>query len=299
MYLFLHNVTCKPMRRMAGSMNIVLKVLVDLLDKAGLIYKGKVGFFSNSKGDKGHRVTLPPEIPHVTIDPSALQRKKVLFVGDVHGCFDELSELYNKCKSQDSEIVLIFVGDLVFKGPKTQEVISFVRKTDSFSVRGNHEQSILTEILHKRRNEPVRDKRKFVYDLTERDEEFLQNLPFTISVPSFNVLVVHGGLLPGIAIQNQDPLGIMFLRNYDPEKFQGSSKIDEGFPWASMWDGPQHVVFGHDARRGLQQYRHATGLDTGCVYGNALTGILVEDGVWENRKIVQVKAKQKYTAKES
>ena len=284
---------------MAGFMNFTLKILVDFLDKFGLVYKRNVGSFLSYKVGKGHQITLPPLTPHLTIHPSVLEGKRVLFVGDVHGCFDELKELYNKCTQPGKDTVVVYVGDLVFKGPKTLEVIRFARETGSFSVRGNHEQSILTEILHKRRNEPVRDKRKFVYDLTQEDEEFLENLPFTISIPSLNVLVVHGGLLPGLPLENQDPLGMIFIRNYHPEKFQGTSKIEDGFPWASMWNGPQHVVFGHDARRGLQQYAHATGIDSGCVYGNYLTGILVEDGVWDNRKLIQVKAKDKYTLKES
>lgn len=67
----------------------------------------------------------------------------------------------------------------------------------------------------------------------------------------------------------------------------------------STWNGPQHVVIGHDARRGVQQYKYATGIDSGCVYGNYLTGILIEDGVWDNRKLVQVKARKKCTLKES
>ncbi|KAK2574300.1 Bis(5'-nucleosyl)-tetraphosphatase PrpE [asymmetrical] [Acropora cervicornis] len=282
---------------MGGLLAASLKVLVDVLDNFGLIYKRDVAVSFNCKRDRGKEIAFLPPTPHVTISSSLLEGKRVLFVGDVHGCLDELRELYRKCTTPVQETILVFVGDLVMKGPKTAEVIRFARETGSFSVRGNHEQSMLTDIENKRNNQPVREKCNCVYDLTEEDENFLENLPFSISIPFLNVIVVHGGLFPGVPLENQDPMCMMFIRNYNPENFCGSSKLEDGFPWAATWDGPQHVVFGHDARRGLQLYHHATGIDTGCVYGNYLTGILVEDGVWENRKIVHVKAKQQYTAK--
>ena len=58
--------------------------------------------------------------------------------------------------------------------------------------------------------------------------------------------------------------------------------------WYEHWMGSRKesrtLVFGHWARRGLTNSRHALGLDTGCVYGGKLTAWIAEED-----RIVQVK----------
>lgn len=70
----------------------------------------------------------------------------------------------------------------------------------------------------------------------------------------------------------------------------------EGQPWASFWPSKggsdskvPRVVFGHDAKRRLQKYDGALGIDTGCLYGNGLTAWLSPDD-----KLFEVPSRQVY-----
>lgn len=247
------------------------------------------------------RYLLPlPKIPHLTLGREVIGNRKLLFVGDLHGCADELVELLSivKSKYNASEFLPIFVGDLVNKGPKNVETLRMVRQLEHYSVRGNHDASTLRHALQYsdvENYEPPARYMPWVCELSEEDILYLQELPYTISIPSFNAIVVHAGLVPDVPLREQSITDMIIMRNLVKQN-DGSLKsaelADEGEPWGSLWPGPNHVYFGHDAIRKLQNHSFATGLDTGCVYGFQLSAVLVShDGA---KEFFSVQAKEVY-----
>jgi hypothetical protein len=100
-------------------------------------------------------------------------------------------------------------------------------------------------------------------------------MPFTISLPSLNSIVVHAGLVPGWALQDHAVDDMTRVRNLHRQEDGTLLAVEKGAlgeAWASVWRGPNHVYFGHDAKRGLQMHPFATGLDTGCLYGEGFKG---------------------------
>ena len=132
-----------------------------------------------------------------------------------------------------------------------------------------------------------------VADLDAATAVYRDTLGATVSapvdLPEHGVRVIHAGLVPGVAIEDQDPKHLVSMRNM--HEGEPTKRIDRGVAWASLYEGPEHVLFGHDAIRKLQRFPHATGLDTGCCYGGELTGMLLPE-----RALVSVPARQVWQA---
>ncbi len=185
---------------------------------------------------------------HRRLDLSAWE--DVYVVGDVHGCADALDRLLAVLDVTDDDLV-VFVGDLIRKGPDSERVVDRVRDADNmFSVRGNNEQKVL-------RGE------KTVPPLDEDDIAWLRSLPVAISWDGG--LVVHGGVDPRrpLAEQSVDEL-------QNTRSLVAGGGYDGPF-WYEHYEGSPRVFFGHTVLEEPIDSEWAVGLDTGCVYGGSLT----------------------------
>ncbi|KAJ5984346.1 hypothetical protein N7481_006445 [Penicillium waksmanii] len=85
-------------------------------------------------------------------------RGRLVIIGDIHGMRKSLSSLLDKVNfSQQNDDHLIFVGDLVNKGPDSAGVVDLAMKLGASAVRGNHENAVLhaAEQINARRDDLV------------------------------------------------------------------------------------------------------------------------------------------------
>lgn len=226
---------------------------------------------------------------------------RTIIVGDVHGCATELERLLDKLAVSAGDRVH-FVGDLVARGPDTRGVLRAVRRLGSSAVMGNHERRLLAARVSRATGEKAPllggAHLTLLKELDEQDWALIESLPYYRDLPEHGLRIVHAGVVPGIAIEDQDPFWLTHLRSFD----ERGAPSDRSNPerWAKRYTGPPHVVFGHDARAGIQLHPWATGLDSGCVYGKELTALVLEAGqtpapaAERARSLVSVKARARY-----
>jgi hypothetical protein len=215
--------------------------------------------------------------------------QRTIIVGDVHGCLDELQALLRQCGVVSGDRVVL-AGDLVAKGPDSRGVVQLVREMGALAVLGNHDDFCI-DVWRRRHQAEARRPRRWLLDtLDESDWAFLESLPLFLRLGAEReggpeVAVVHAGAVPGVPLEEQERENLRSLVGGSAP----SRRLLMRWPWAAAWRGPEHIVFGHDAVRGLQQYPLATGLDTGCVYGRELTALELP-----SRHIYKVPARRRY-----
>jgi bis(5'-nucleosyl)-tetraphosphatase (symmetrical) len=248
-------------------------------------------------------------------------------IGDVQGCFDELQALLSRVGFRRQADRLWFVGDLVNRGPKSLEVLRFVRALGdrAISVLGNHDLHLITQAEGFERPRPD-DTLADVMDAPDGKSlvGWLRERPMMHAEGGY--AVVHAGILPHWSVAKalslaaeveaalrgpsyRDFLGRLYgstpdrwndaLAGWDRLRVivnamtrmrfcTADGRMDfrakgmtapAGYrPWFELRaaEGPR-LLCGHWSTLGLKLAPGVAMLDSGCVWGGALTALRLED----------------------
>lgn len=215
---------------------------------------------------------------------------RVIAIGDVHGCHEELSKLLKEVAPTAEDFVL-FLGDLVNRGPDSHAAVAIARSLRARSLLGNHELRLLNYRRSGDASALKDDDRRTLKQLTREDWEYLEGMALHHYMPALDTVFVHGGFLPGQAWQTQPASVVTRIQVIDRDgRPRKRNDVPNAPFWADQWSGPPYVVYGHTPREEVYERPSSLGIDTGCVYGGKLTALVLPE-----RRIVQVKAKEKYS----
>ncbi|MCL2101337.1 MAG: metallophosphoesterase [Fibromonadales bacterium] len=202
---------------------------------------------------------------------------RTFFIGDVHGCVEELAELVEKFSPNASDDIYQ-VGDLINKGPDTLATLKFVEKHNIKCVMGNHEAKFLLAL---KKNEAELTPKEHKLLNSAKNPELVAGIvsKFPLWRDTGKVLLLHAGLEPEkSALEEMNSKNILSIRLWNEKPWYEQTAFKERL-----------VIFGHWAMNGLIDFPHAKGLDTGCVYGKLLTGYCPEEN-----KFYHIAAKRVY-----
>ena len=236
-------------------------------------------------------------------------------IGDIHGCFDETREILEKLNykvvaidydnekfgwnvSHPEDRQVIFLGDLVDRGPNSPEVLklvmSMVNSGVALCVPGNHDIKLQKWLSGK--NVAVKHGlAETIEQLNNETDEFKEIVKeFTYSLISHYVLdggdlvVSHAGLKEEMQGRGSGAVRAFCLFG------ETTGEIDEyglpvRYPWAEEYRGRARVVYGHTPIPKAEWLNRTLNIDTGCVFGGELTALR-----YPEEELVSVKAKKTY-----
>ncbi len=198
---------------------------------------------------------------------------QTLVIGDIHGCFDELQALLDKAGLVEGDAI-ISIGDHVDRGPQTPQVLSFFMNTPNAEViMGNHERKHVRASRQEVKLARSQKISKIQFgDAYPEALAFMNSRPLYLDLP--DAIIVHGYFEPGIPCDRQQPsviCGTMGGDRYLQTHYER--------PGYQLYDGNKPILVGHKNYTGTDQpfvyLDRVFGLDTNCVTGKALTGILL------------------------
>jgi serine/threonine protein phosphatase 1 len=225
--------------------------------------------------------------------PAIPTGKRAYAVGDIHGRADLLAEALRLIERDEeqrapADTTIIFLGDLVDRGPQSAEVVECVRTLDNgrriVTLAGNHEEVLLrilrgrAELIRDwlrfggaecagsygvnvptlRRAKPERAVEMIRAAIPEAHVRFFESLHDTFKLGDY--LFVHAGIRPGIPLAEQAQSDLRWIRG----------------PFLQCSDDHGQVVVGHTISSQPELLGNRIGIDTGAYRSGVLTVLGLE-----------------------
>lgn len=217
-------------------------------------------------------------------------------VGDIHGRLDLLEQLIDRIERDiaarpERRNFLVFLGDLIDRGPNSAEVVERLRTYAPSNARtmfllGNHEEVLLrlirgdcglldnylrfggAECLRSYGLEPMAllgqpeelALRQIAEAIPPEHVQFLAGFGDTLRFGDY--LFVHAGIRPGVELAAQNQADLRWIRY----PFLDDNS-DHGFV----------VVHGHTISPGVEERPNRIGIDTGAYQTGVLTALAIEE----------------------
>jgi protein phosphatase len=257
--------------------------------------------------------------------PSSFQHERGPFdiIGDIHGCYNELRDLLQTLgwttdeQTQETTLKaaigdiphsavhtlhslrkLVFLGDLVDRGPGVVEVlrlvIAMVGAGRAICLLGNHDDKLLRKLMG--RNVRVAHGLAETLDQLEREpSEFVDRVrDFLAGLLTYHVLdegrlvVAHAGIkenLIGLWNDRARSFTLYGDTTGESDEFGLPVRLD----WAANYHGEALVVYGHTPVPEPRWMNNTVNIDTGCIFGGKLTALR-----YPEREIVSIPARRVY-----
>lgn len=225
--------------------------------------------------------------------PPLPQGERIYAIGDIHGRADLLAELLRDIEKDDAtrkpaETTIIFLGDLIDRGPDSagviDQVMELARHRYVRTIAGNHEEmllasmdsdNVLRKFLEYGGKETILSyigdvqeyNRLSISQLRQRLPEMLpaHHLGFLRSLEDYvrigDYLFVHAGVRPGIDLDQQEVSDLRWIR---------AGFLDSNEDFGAI------VVHGHTITEDIAIRNNRIGIDTGAYLHGRLSAVAFE-----------------------
>lgn len=227
----------------------------------------------------------------------AEQPELIYAIGDVHGEIDLLWQIedmiYADCKELDGKKLVVYVGDLIDRGPRSADVLEHFMSPALHGIRrisllGNHEVFFLRAIcgdipvkqwmsfggletlqsyaanslLNEQNFEAMHESEllRFIEAYVPKSHiDFMASMPLSLMMPDY--FFSHAGARLDVALDEQDPMDLVMIR----EEFIGQNHIFD-----------KMLVHGHTITKKAIINNNTINLDTGAYATQKLTAVKIQ-----------------------